>query len=142
MHRRRELFTSGLGRLFRGQRELNPVETAVIETRVGQAVIEEAAFVNNLDAEVSQIKINHSTSGQQNMQTPKLNSLKGAFESFTKRVEAAAGTLLNQMDETGSSAEQAVTKFGGVVDSIHATVKDIEDTANQMTNGGPPLAGA
>ena len=141
MHRRRELFTSRLGRLFPGQRELNPVEAAVIETRVAQAVNEEAAFVNNLDAEVRQIKINHST-GQQHMQTPKLNSLKGAFESFTKRVEAAAGTLLNQMDETGSSAEQAVTKFGGVVESIHATVKDIEDTANQMTNGGPPLAGA
>lgn len=71
--------------------------------------------------------------------TPKLNGLTAAFDKFTARVEAAADSLHKRMDNVGSFTEGAVEKFGGAVEQIQAKAQAIDDAANQMTNGGPPL---
>lgn len=71
--------------------------------------------------------------------TPKLNGLSDAFGKFTARVEAAADKLQKRMDSVGDYTETAVTKFGAGVDKIEAQAKAIDDAANQMSNGGPPL---
>jgi len=71
--------------------------------------------------------------------TPKLNGLQDAFTAFTSRVEKAAESLISRMDAVAGTTENAVTKFGGAVDKVEATAKSIDDAANQLTNGGPPL---
>lgn len=71
--------------------------------------------------------------------TPNLNGITAAFEKFTARVEAAAVKLTARMDSVGTYTETAVEKFGGAVTTIEAKAKAIDDAANQMTNGGPPL---
>ncbi len=72
-------------------------------------------------------------------QTPKLNGLPNAFASFIARVEAAAGKVHDKMNSVAGETESAVTKFSGAIDPIAAMAKQIDDTANQLTNGGPPL---
>jgi hypothetical protein len=74
--------------------------------------------------------------------TPKLNGLQDAFKGFTERVEASVQKLMDKMDGTATTTEAAVEKFGSAVDKVAATAKQIDDAANQMTNGGPPLAGS
>jgi hypothetical protein len=71
--------------------------------------------------------------------TPKLNGLQDAFKAFTARVEAAAESLTTRMDTAASTTETAITKFGAAVSQVEATAKDIDNAANQLTNGGPPL---
>lgn len=71
--------------------------------------------------------------------TPKLNGLQDYFAKFTERVEASVQKLMDKMDGTAGTTEAAVEKFGGAVDKVAATAKAIDDAANQMTNGGPPL---
>ena len=71
--------------------------------------------------------------------TPKLNGLQDAFKAFTARVEAAAESLTNRMDTAAGTTETAITKFGHAVEQVEATAKSIDDAANQLTNGGPPL---
>jgi hypothetical protein len=71
--------------------------------------------------------------------TPKLNGLQDAFKAFTTRVEAAAESLTKRMDTAAETTETAITKFGAAVGQVEATAKDIDNAANQLTNGGPPL---
>ena len=71
--------------------------------------------------------------------TPKLNGLQDAFTAFTARVEKAAEALINRMDSVAGTTEGAVEKFGGAVEKVAVTAKSIDDAANQLTNGGPPL---
>lgn len=71
--------------------------------------------------------------------TPNLNGLQGAFANFTKRVDSAALSLTKRMDSVATFTETAVEKFGGAVDKVEAQARAIDNAANQMTNGGPPL---
>lgn len=71
--------------------------------------------------------------------TPKLNSLMGSYDAFTARVEAAADAVHKRLDAIGGQAETSTAKLSKAVDPIEAMVKQIDDTANQLTNGGPPL---
>jgi hypothetical protein len=71
--------------------------------------------------------------------TPKLNGLQDAFTAFTARVEKAAESLIQRMDAVAGTTEGAVTKFSGAVEKVAVTAKSIDDAANQLTNGGPPL---
>jgi hypothetical protein len=71
--------------------------------------------------------------------TPALNSLQDTFSRFTARVDRAAAKLAARMDSVASFTETAVEKFGGAIDKVEAQAKAIDDAANQMTNGGPPL---
>jgi hypothetical protein len=71
--------------------------------------------------------------------TPKLNGLQDAFKAFTSRVEAAADSLTKRMDSAATTTETAIVKFGAAVGQVEATAKSIDDAANQLTNGGPPL---
>lgn len=71
--------------------------------------------------------------------TPKLSGLHEAFGKFTQRVEAAADRLHKRMDSVGGFTENAVDKFGSAIDKVEAHAKSIDDAANQMTNGGPPM---
>jgi hypothetical protein len=72
-------------------------------------------------------------------QTPKLDGLLGNFSAFTARVEAAAQKMSEKMDGTATFTEAAVDKFGTAVDKVHAQAQAIDDAANQLSNGGPPL---
>lgn len=69
--------------------------------------------------------------------TPNLNGLTDAFAKFTQRVEDAALGLVKRMDSVAGTTENAVTKFGGAVDKVAETAKQIDDAANQLTNGAP-----
>lgn len=74
--------------------------------------------------------------------TPNLDGLQNVFANFTTRVDGLAKKLADRMQSVGDYTENAVTKFGNGVDKIEATAKAIDNAANQMTNGGPPLAGS
>ena len=43
------------------------------------------------------------------------------------------------MDTAAETTETAITKFGAAVGQVEATAKDIDNAANQLTNGGPAL---
>jgi hypothetical protein len=50
-----------------------------------------------------------------------------------------AQRLHDKMDVAEKTTETSIVKFEGAVDQVLDTVKQIDDAANQMTNGGPPL---
>lgn len=111
-----------------------PLETQIVtEPAVLNAVADSIAAETGLRAVARDIREGKLTT------TPKLSGLQASFAKFTERVEAAAQKLMDKMDGTATTTEAAVEKFGGVVDSVAAQAKAIDDAANQMTNGGPPL---
>lgn len=74
--------------------------------------------------------------------TPKLDSLLDGFGLFAVTVEEAAGRLHERMARAAGKTVDAVDKFSGAVDKVEATAHAIDDAANRLTNGGPPLAGS
>ena len=73
--------------------------------------------------------------------TPNLDLLAaGAFDSFTARVDRAMGAVVARLQSVGGSAETSAAKLNSAIDPIEAVVKQVDDAANQLTNGGPPLA--
>ena len=115
------------------------VEQAPIEA---QLITDTTALNSGADAIVTARYLQAMVNKQREAKlstTPKLNGLQDAFAAFTTRVEAAAQKLTERMDTVAVTTETAVTKFGSAVDKVEAQAKAIDDAANQITNGGPPL---
>ncbi len=111
---------------YREDRELNDIESAVIEARLRQVLDAEAARINPVV--------------RMSRMTPKLNGLQQKFAEFTARIEGAVDKIYDEMDQTAAYTESGIVKYSGAVRTIKETAKAIDDAANQMTNGGPPLA--
>lgn len=71
--------------------------------------------------------------------TPKLDGFMSGFDSFTAKVEGLVDDLNKSMADTVTQVGASTTKLGGAVGKIKAKAKQMEDVANQLSNGGPPL---
>ena len=68
-----------------------------------------------------------------------LNRLASALNDIPKQVEADAEDALARLTGAQEKAAQATGKIRNVAVNIEETAQAIEDFANQITNGGPPL---
>lgn len=117
--------------------DLAPAEASHVIGQI-ERVLDAEVLVQNRAAAAESVTTTKGKS-MSNAKTPKLNSLAGAFDSFANRVEAAAQKVLDRMESVGGGAETSAAKLDKAIDPIEAIVKNIDDTANQLTNGGPPL---
>lgn len=69
----------------------------------------------------------------------KLSELAANVTDAIKAVEADAERALSRLNKARDNASVATTKIDGISAHIEKSTKDIEDFANQITNGGPPL---
>lgn len=74
--------------------------------------------------------------------TPKLQALAGKLRDVRARVEQRAVELSDRLDKVDQSSETNAGRLHTELDKIDAAVREVEDLANQMTNGGPPLEGS
>lgn len=84
------------------------------------------------------------TSTMATAKTPKLNSLMEGFNSMIAAVEDSADAVHKKFAAIGETAKTSTAKLSKAADPIVAMVQQIDDTANQLSNGGPegPLPGS
>lgn len=70
----------------------------------------------------------------------KLSELAGLVANTNKEVDAIADDLTARVNTAKTKINQGVGKLGAVVTDMEKGAVAIEDLANQLSNGGPPLA--
>ena len=71
----------------------------------------------------------------------KLTALADLAKSTIAQVEADAEAEVNKLLAAKDKANAAVAGVGAIRTGIETGTKELEDFANQLTNGGPPLGG-
>lgn len=71
--------------------------------------------------------------------TPKLQGLAAKMRDVTASIEGRALQLSDRLDKADRSSAQNADRVHAELDKIEAAVRQVEDLANQMSNGGPPL---
>lgn len=79
------------------------------------------------------------TQGQEDM-TSKLKALAGLAKTTVAQVETDAEAAIGKLQAAQIKAQGGVAKINSVASEIEDSAGALEDFANQITNGGPPLA--
>lgn len=116
---------------YREQRELAEHDSAIIEARLRHVLALETANQNLKGQLMSMVR-----------QTPKLNGLRASLDSFFDRVEKAAGSVTDDMNDTAQFTEQGAEKMKTVVKQVRDQAQSVHDAADQVlaqpgTNGVP-----
>lgn len=79
------------------------------------------------------------TQGQEDM-TSKLKALASLAKTTVAQVEIDAEAAIGKLQAAQVKAQGGVAKINSVASEIEDSAGALEDFANQITNGGPPLA--
>lgn len=71
--------------------------------------------------------------------TSKLKGLAGLTKSIVAQVETEAEAAVTNLQTAKDNAMGGIGKIKSVADEMNQSAKDMNDFANQITNGGPPL---
>lgn len=72
--------------------------------------------------------------------TSKLKALAGLAKTTVAQVETDAEAAMGKLQAAQVRAQGGVAKINSVASEIEDSASALEDFANQITNGGPPLA--
>lgn len=97
-----------------------------------------AKFLNDAIAQFQPIAP-PATKPQDHEMTSKLSTLADLAKSTIAQVEADAEAEVNKLLAAKSKANAAVASVGTIRTGIETGTKELEDFANQLTNGAPPL---
>lgn len=73
------------------------------------------------------------------MTASKLSALADMAKSTTQELEAQADAALTRLDAAKTKAMGGISKLNDIAADLEKSTSAIEDFANQITNGGPPL---
>ena len=71
--------------------------------------------------------------------TSKLTALADLAAQASKDIDAAASASMDRLTKAKAKALDATAKIDAVSAQIESGVAAVENMANQLTNGGPPL---
>jgi hypothetical protein len=77
---------------------------------------------------------------QDNDEMSKLSQLAATAAETHKEIEAGADASLDRLTHARTKAKAGLAKLDKLSDAVEKGITDIEDMANQISNGGPPLA--
>lgn len=74
--------------------------------------------------------------------TPKLQGLASKLRHVTQSIEDRAVRLADRLDSVDQKDAEAHAKVHTEIDKIEDASRGLDDFANQVSNGGPPLDGS
>jgi hypothetical protein len=133
-HKRDELEPLARSRLA----SLRRVEKQCFLARHEMEFLQKAIASPVIDSTALLPKVHLHTKQDEDM-TSKLKALAGLAKSTVAQVEADAEAAVNRLQAAQQKAHSGVDKINSVAGEIEDSAASLEDFANQITNGGPPL---
>jgi hypothetical protein len=86
------------------------------------------------------VPVQPPTPAQDNEDMSKLSELAAVAAETHKEIEDGADASLSRLTNARGKAKAGLAKLDKLSDAVEKGISDIEDMANQLSNGGPPLS--